>query len=326
MGIPGRKNVLDIDRPPRRKIARRAWLGGLGLGAAGIGAGLVYRAAPGFWKQYANQIGHPVEPAPARPNPAAWPDRGLFATWLGHSTVLLKLDGFTILTDPVLSSWVGLNFGPFTLGMKRLVAPAISLEGLPRIDLVLLSHAHMDHFDLPTLRALEAQRPLVVTARATSDLLRVPGYAGVQEVGWQETVQAGPAAIRGLQVRHWGARMRSDTWRGYNGYLIQVGRHRVLFGGDTAMTDHFRAVGGAHLALMPIGAYRPWIANHCNPEQAWSMANDARADLILPIHHRTFTLSQEPPGEPMERLLSAAGASHSDRIPVRKIGGELRLS
>jgi L-ascorbate metabolism protein UlaG (beta-lactamase superfamily) len=210
--------------------------------------------------------------------------------------------------------------------MKRLVEPAISLEALPRIDLVLLSHAHMDHFDLPTLRALESRRPMVVTARATSDLLRVPRYGSVQEVGWQQQVQAGPATIRGLQVRHWGARMRSDTWRGYNGYLIRVGRHRVLFGGDTAMTDHFRAVGGAHLALMPIGAYRPWIANHCNPEQAWQMANDARADMVLPIHHRTFTLSQEPPAEPLERLLLAAGASHASRIPVRAIGDELRLT
>ena len=90
---------------------RRTLLGGAGLaGVAGLGA-LAYRAAPSFWKQFSEELGRPILDAPERPNPRAWPDRGLFAAWIGHATVLLKVDGFTILTDPVFSDRVGLEIG-----------------------------------------------------------------------------------------------------------------------------------------------------------------------------------------------------------------------
>lgn len=308
-----------------RRTRRRAWLGGVGLGVAGVGAGLLYKAAPGFWQQSARELGAPVLPAPHHPDPKRWPDKGLFASWIGHSTILMKLDGYTIITDPVFSTRVGLNFGPFTLGLKRMVDPALALQELPHVDLILLSHAHMDHFDLPSLRALERKTTRVVTARATSDLLRVPRYGSVQEIGWNEKLQVGPVEIRGLQVNHWGARMRTDTWRGYNAYLLQAGRWRVLFGGDTALTDSFRDVAGAHLALMPIGAYNPWIRVHCSPEQAWQMASDARADYVLPVHHQTFHLSQEPLLEPVDRLLTAAGSGRG-RVALTAIGQEFRLT
>src|ERR687885_2071823 len=114
-----------------------------------------YRAAPAFWNQFSKEIGRPIAPAPERPSPRSWSDRGLYAAWLGHSTVLLKIDGFTILTDPVFSDRAGLSFGPVTLGIKRLVSPALKARDLPDIDLILLSHAHMDHVDLPSLRILE---------------------------------------------------------------------------------------------------------------------------------------------------------------------------
>src|SRR5262245_57858371 len=114
----------------------------------------------------------PILPAPFVPNPWAWSDRGLYAAWLGHSTVLLRIDGFNILTDPVFSRRVGFRVGCVTVGLKRIVTPALGLEHLPRIDLVLLSHAHFDHFDRPTLRALEGRGTTVVTASRTSDLDR----------------------------------------------------------------------------------------------------------------------------------------------------------
>jgi len=306
-------------------LGRRALLGGLGLGAAGVTAGLLYRAAPGFWRQFAREIGRPVEPSTVRPDPARWPDSGLHAAWLGHSTVLLKMDGTTILTDPVFSKWIGLGLGPFTLGLKRIVEPALDVDAISGVDLILLSHAHMDHMDLPSLRALENSRVPVITARGTSDLLRVDRYASVQEIGWGEEARVGPLRVRGIEVRHWGARMRTDTWRGYNGYILQKGARRVLFAGDTALTDSLRRVGGADLALMPVGAYDPWIRNHCSPEQAWLMANHARADHVLPIHHRTFALSNEPLGEPLERLLEAAGGS-SNRVVARSIGDEVHIA
>ncbi len=296
--------------------------------------------APTFWRRVSQDLRRTVLTPARTPRIGAWPATGIHAAWIGHSTVLLSIDGFTILTDPVFSRRIGLSIGPVTLGFKRLVAPALPLSEIPAPDLILLSHAHMDHFDLPTLRKLENPRTSVITAASTSDLLgsrrygAVRGsmdkrrYAAVKELRWNETVQVGPASVRAFEVRHWGARMRSDTYRGYNGYLIEAGRYRVVFGGDTAFTDSFKQVRSSRpvdLALMPIGAYDPWIAAHCTPEQALAMANHAGAEFVLPLHHRTFQLSREPDGEPLERLLSAAGSDEC-RICVRDFGGEFHLS
>jgi L-ascorbate metabolism protein UlaG (beta-lactamase superfamily) len=301
-------------------------LRGTGLNLAELGT-LAQRTAPVFWQQYSAERRRPVLPAPHRPNPRLWPDTGLHAAWLGHSTVLLRLDGVTILTDPVFSRRIGLNFGPFTIGMKRLVEPALAIPELPRPDLILLSHAHMDHFDLPSLRTLESPGTQVVTAARTSDLLRVKRYGGVHEIAWGERVRIGAAEVRAFQVNHWGARMRSDTYRGFNGYLIETPHHRVLFGGDTAFTHNFaelRSSRAIDLAIMPIGAYNPWIHVHCTPEQALRMANDAGAEFILPVHHQTFHLSREPFDEPIRRLNNALETA-PHRLALRAIGQEFHL-
>jgi len=265
--------------------------------------------------------------APFTPTPREWPDRGLHAAWIGHSTVLLKMDGVTVLTDPVFSTRAGIRLGPVTLGLKRMVAPALDLRLLPPIDVILLSHAHMDHFDLPSLRRLESRGTTVVTAARTGDLLRGRRYGSVHELGWHETAAVGPLSIRAFPVNHWGARLRTDVLRGYNGYTIEAGRHRVLFGGDTAATTSFRAVRGRRpydLAIMPVGAYDPWIHYHCTPEQAWRMAQDAGFEFFLPVHHQTLQLSREPYQEPIERVYGAAGGD-AGRVAVQQIGQEFRL-
>ncbi len=305
-------------------MQRRTLVGGAGLaGVASLGS-WAYRTAPHFWKQYSAERKRSVRPAPARPNPRMWGDCGLYAAWLGHSTVLLKIDGTTILTDPVFSERAGLRVGPVTLGVKRLVEPALRIQELPKIDLILLSHAHFDHFDLPSLRRLESRGTTVVTAARTADLLHVRRFRKVHELPWDQRVQAGPLIIRAFQVNHWGARMRTDSYRGYNGYTIEAGRWRVLFGGDTAWTAGFRALKSSRpfdLAVMPVGAYNPWIHYHATPEQAWRMANDAGADRFLPVHHQTFALSREPYLEPVERLMMAAGRE-PDRVVLQRIGQE----
>jgi L-ascorbate metabolism protein UlaG (beta-lactamase superfamily) len=306
-------------------VLRRTLVGGAGVTALGTFA---YRATPAFWQQYTREIGRPIMNPEEHPSPERWPDRGMHAAWLGHSTILLKVDGFTILTDPVFSDRVGLNFGPLTLGLKRVTAPALDLRRIPPPDLILLSHAHMDHFDLPSLRALESRRVPVITASKTSDLLRAGRYRSVQELGWGGSARVGPAEVRAFQVNHWGARMRTDTYRGYNGYMIEVGRYRILFAGDTADTTAFRALRSSRpvdLAIMPIGAYNPWIYYHCTPEQAWRMGNDAGAEFFIPVHHQTFQLSREPFSEPIERFEQAAG-SHPDRVALTRIGQEFHLA
>jgi len=281
-------------------------------------------AAPGFFRRVQNERKRPVGPAPFLPHPKEWPDKGLHAAWLGHSTVLLKIDGCMILTDPVLGSRCGVRVGPMTVGLKRIVAPALLYPQLPHIDLILLSHAHFDHFDLPALRRLEHAGTSIVTASNTADLLRARRYKSVHELGWGERVRVGPLSILGIHVRHWGARLRSDTHRGYNGYLIETGRHRIVFGGDTAYTDAFRVARSSRpvdLAIMPIGAYNPWIGSHCNPEQAWKMGADCGAEHLLPVHHQTFRLSREPFFEPVERFMDAAG-SRPERVVTTRIGHE----
>lgn len=309
------------------KLARRALLGG----AAAFGGALAWnwnRIPWGFVEQYVKEMDRQVASPRKRPDPAQWPDKGVFAAWLGHSTVLLKIDGFTIITDPVFSTRAGIDLFLFTIGVKRLVDPAIEAAKLPKIDLILVSHAHMDHLDVPSLRALESKGTRVVTAKSTSDLFRPERYQSLEEVGWNETAQAGEARVTGLEVNHWGARMRTDTYRGYNGYLIEVGKRQVLFAGDTANTDAFRRLpenGKPEVAIFPIGAYNPWIRAHCNPEQAWRMANEARAEVVLPVHHQTFALSREPLTEPIERFYDAAGAAEQ-RIGWRDIGATFQWS
>lgn len=260
-------------------------------------------------------------------DPWHWPDQGVWAAWLGHSTVLLKIDGYTVITDPVLGAKVGIDLRITQVGPRRLVAPALSVAELPHIDLILLSHAHFDHFDKPTLRALRSLRTEVITAPHTASLIRCYRYRRVRELRWGEEVTAGPLRVKAIEVRHWGARYRTDTYRGYNGYVLSNDRHRVLFGGDTALTDAFRHVHGSKridLAIMPIGAYEPWIHSHCTPEQALRMGLEAGADQFLPVHHQTFRLGMEPLFEPIERFQVAA-ARNGVPVLAHRIGQQSRV-
>src|SRR6201986_223233 len=145
MATRGRKNVLAGD-VLTGKFSRNArleqWAGA---------ARYARKAAPEYFRRYREERRCAIPAAPFTPQPKRWPDTGLHAAWLGHSTVLLKIDGFTILTDPILGARCGVRMGPVTVGLKRLVEPALAVKDLPPIDLILLSHAHFDHFDRPTL-------------------------------------------------------------------------------------------------------------------------------------------------------------------------------
>jgi L-ascorbate metabolism protein UlaG (beta-lactamase superfamily) len=133
--------------------------------------------------------------------------------------------------------------------------------------------------------------------------------------------------VESVEVRHWGARMVTDRHRGYGGYLLTRNGTTVLFAGDTAYTDAFDRLGrnlSVELAILPIGAYNPWIANHASPEQAWRMFQGLGARYLLPVHHSTFRLSREPLEEPLERLRASAGAD-SWRIVAPEVGSTWSL-
>lgn len=257
--------------------------------------------------------------APHRPDPAEWRDDRITVSWLGHATVLANFLGAWFLTDPALEARIGIGRGLAKFGPRRLVAPALRPRELPPIDLLLLSHAHMDHTDLGTLRFLSRDVPVIVQP-GNADLVR--RFRHVSELGWGKRIEIAGFEIESVEVKHWGARLITDRHRGYGGYLLRRGGRAVLFAGDTAYTDALTPVGRRvpiDLAILPIGAYDPWIANHASPEQAWQMAQGIRARHLLPIHHGTFRLSREPVGEPIERLVAAAGRE-AHRVALTEIG------
>jgi L-ascorbate metabolism protein UlaG (beta-lactamase superfamily) len=228
-------------------------------------------------------------------------------TFVGHATVLVEIDGVTLLTDPVFSSRL--------LILKRLVAPGLPEGGLPDLDVVLVSHGHHDHLDVPTHRRLEKNGTRAVVARNLGDLLLGAGYERVEELPWGGQLEHKGIRITALEVNHWGTRNLLPDRRGYTGFLVEGRSGSVFFPGDTAYTPLFRDYGERYaidVALLPIGAYNPpsFRRVHMNPEDAFQAFLDLRASFLVPIHWGTFVLSYEPPEEPpqwIERLARNAG-------------------
>jgi L-ascorbate metabolism protein UlaG (beta-lactamase superfamily) len=260
--------------------------------------------------------------AAAPPEPRAWRSGGITTAWIGHCTFLVNLEGTTILTDPVFSPKVGVSLlGLTTLGPERFVPPALQLDALPPIDLVVISHGHMDHLDIPTLRRLPRDVPIIL-ARDNTEFIEELGFTHHQELDWGQSAEVKGVRIEALPVQHWGRRYPWDRERGYNGLLLAKHRRSVLFGGDTALTSRLpAAVGGRKpdLVMLPIGAYNPYIHSHASPEQAWEMFHAMGARYLAPMHWRTFRLSREHPFEPHSRLLGAANGS-VDRIALQNVG------
>jgi L-ascorbate metabolism protein UlaG (beta-lactamase superfamily) len=205
------------------KTARRNWLAHL-------------------WREWAIESRRPIAPAFAKPHPAQWSDARVTAAWLGHATVLINFFGIKILTDPALFPRIGIRLPGFTIGPKRLTAPALTFGELPKIDIILLSHAHFDHIDIRTLHCFN-RLTKVITAPRTKDLLRWTRLREITELRWGERkviqTSAGKIDIIAFRIKHWGARMQRDTYRGYNGYLLEREGRRIIFAGDTALTDSF---------------------------------------------------------------------------------------
>src|SRR5262245_42883220 len=226
-------------------------------------------------------------PAPHAPTPSTWSDNAITLAWLGHATVLLNFYGVRVLTDPALFPRIGIDAWLTTIGPLRLTSCALSPSQLPEIDVVLVSHAHFDHLDTRSLGAIRG-RPAALMASGTSDLLPRRRYSSVRELRWGESARIdtmrGDLEVRSLEVKHWGARVGRDTYRGYNGYILEREGRALLFGGDTAQTPLFsayRRYGPYDIAIMPIGAYDPFIRNHCTPEQSVAMADAAGARLFV---------------------------------------------
>lgn len=284
---------------------------------------------PRLFRTFVNEMGVRITPASHMPTPSQWNPAAITAAWLGHASVLINFYGLHIVTDPVLTRRIGATFCKKTFGPKRLIAPALTVEELPPIDLVLLSHAHMDHLHVATLSRFPATTR-VVTAANTADLLAGTKMKDVHELKWSERITFntphGEISIEAFEVSHWGARWRHDRHRGFNGYILERNNKKLLFGGDTAYCPHFKKLkdkGPFDVALMPIGSYKAgetcW---HCTPEEAIEMANDAGANYILPIHHMTFNFGKDIQMEPIQRFERALAA---ERIGWREVGETFTL-
>lgn len=267
-----------------------------------------------------------------KPNPSSWNRDEINISWIGHSTVLINFYGKIILTDPVLFNRVGIYMFGTSFGPSRYTAPALEVDEIPKPDLILLSHAHMDHMDYPTLKHLSKKfknQIDCITAFNTMDVIEDLPWRSIAELDWTEETNYSGIKIKAIEVTHFGWRFpwERDRSRGFmndgrsfNAYLLSYNGNKILFGGDTAYTDLFKSLNETvDIAIMPIGAYYPWRKNHCTPEEALEMASHLKAKVFIPIHFNTFKQGLEPRTEPMEKL-NENFSSYNISIGLKEIG------
>jgi len=258
---------------------------------------------------------------PVRPSvpPQRIDGREIRVSWVGHSTVLIQTHGVNILTDPIWSD----RASPFDFaGPRRVRAPGIRFEDLPRIDLVLLSHNHYDHMDLPTLRRLWARdRPQIVTSVGNDTILRRIGVEATTG-DWGTIVPVRP----GIDVviernHHWSSRWFTDRNRAlWSAFTVRLPGGNIFFAGDSGWGDgewvrEAARHGPFRLAIIPIGAYEPrdfMRTHHVNPEEAVAMFEALAPVRALGVHWGTFQLTFEPIDEPRQRLAALRRARGID--------------
>lgn len=253
--------------------------------------------------------------------PSRWPDDRLTIANLGHATLLMNFFGVRMISDPSLFERVGLNLGPFvTIGPHRVSPAPLNPSQLQQLDLILVTHAHMDHLDIRSLEALP-KSAVVVVCTGCATLIKPLGYSDVRELKWGEHTCVRGLTITAMGANHWGKRWPWGRNYGFNSYVLEKNGHRMLLACDSALTDIFASLhhNPPDVAAFSIGAYDPWIWNHADPEQVWTMFLQTGAHYLVPIHWGTFRLSKEPMDEPLRRLIAAAG-SESYRVLLKQIG------
>jgi L-ascorbate metabolism protein UlaG (beta-lactamase superfamily) len=254
-------------------------------------------------------------------------------TWIGHSTVLVQAGGLNILTDPIWSE----RASPFSfVGPKRVRVPGIRLEDLPKIDLVLISHNHYDHLDLPTLKRLwERDRPLIVTSLGNDSILRAAGV-GATALDWNGRTAFKAGVVFADRNHHWSSRWGTDRDRAlWSAFTVLMPGGNIFFAGDTGWGDGSWAREAARdgrfrLAILPVGAYEPrdvMQANHMNPEEAVRVFETLQPKMALGIHWGTFQLTFESIDDPPRRLAAAklARGIAADRFVTTEVGRSFRV-
>jgi L-ascorbate metabolism protein UlaG (beta-lactamase superfamily) len=250
-------------------------------------------------------------------------------TFIGHSSFLIQINGKNILVDPVLTKRL--------IVLRRLRRPGVAADQLPPIDVVLLTHAHMDHLDITSLRRVirstrhqRGRTPEVVVPKGVGDLVSRLGFSRIHEMEWWDHIRVQSIDITMTPCQHWGARFFKDTHRGFGGYFMEAAGHSVYHSGDTAYFNGFKEIGkrlAPQVALLPIGAYFPdaYRTVHTSPEEAVQAFLDVRADQMIPMHYGTFRLGREPIHEPVERLIAESDRLNiSDQVNILSEGETMR--
>ncbi|WII73859.1 MBL fold metallo-hydrolase [Bdellovibrio sp. 22V] len=256
-------------------------------------------------------------------------------TWVGHATSLVQVEGVNILMDPMFSE----RASPVSFaGPKRLAPLPFALAELPPIDVVMVSHGHYDHMDLPTLRELQKRgegKTMFLVPLGDAELMRSEGLTNVQELDWWEEVKIQNISLVFTPAQHWTQRkLFSRNQSLWGGWLVKAPSLKLLYTGDTGYSKDFRDIhdkwGDIDVALIPIGAYEPrWFMKqqHVNPAEAIQIHQDLHAKLSIGVHWGTFRLADETMLAPLEDLHKALEQRRlgPESFRVLKHGETLRL-
>ena len=316
--LPRRSGLFEA--APRTEDGRFTnWVGDLPHGTFGTRFPFMGRRMAGFFR---SRPGIPKRLSDASERLHALENSGeteATVTWIGHSTLLVQMEGVRFLTDPNWSE----HPSPISwLGPRRFVEPGLSLDELPPIDFVVVSHNHYDHLDLPTLRALAELNPELrfLVPLGNGPLLRKDGLDHVVELDWGDVVEIGGLSVHCLPAQHWSKRGLTDDLKSlWASWGVIGAEHRFYHSGDSGYFRGFKEVGEKlgpfDLVGVAVGAYAPRAMmqpSHMNPEEAFQAARDLGAKRALAMHFGTFDLSDEPLDEGPRRFRAAAELAASE--------------